>query len=176
LRKLLYILVAAGLLACKHSNKKGIFGSSSQEEEFQYRQLNAEEKATYAAAIREMYDSMFERRGFNGSILVAKNGQVLFEDYRGFSDLRTKDSITPTTPFHLASTSKTFTGMAIMKLQEEKKLNIDDSLQVFFPEFPYSGITVRMLLSHRSGLPNYVYFMPADPAWKHRLATNEDML
>lgn len=123
-----------------------------------------------------MYDSMLGKHGFNGSILVAKNGEVLFEDYHGFSNLHTKDTITPTTPFHLASTSKTFTGMAIMKLQEEDKLNLDDSLQVFFPQFPYSGITVRMLLSHRSGLPNYVYFMPADPAWRHRLATNNDML
>jgi CubicO group peptidase (beta-lactamase class C family) len=148
----------------------------SQEETFHFRKLTSEEKNAYAAAIKRMYDSMLGKHGFNGGILVAKNGEVLFEDYHGFSDLHTKDSITPNTPFHLASVSKTFTGMAVMKLAEEKKLNLDDSLQVFFPKFPYSGITVRMLLSHRSGLPNYVYFMIEDPAWKHRLASNDDVL
>lgn len=176
MKSLLYILVIASFFSCRHPATKGKPGSTTEAEDFHYRQLTPEEKAQYAEAVQRMYDSMLGKRGFNGSILVAKNGEILFEDYHGYSDLHTKDSITPTTPFHLASTSKTFTGMAIMKLSEEKKLNLDDSLQVFFPQFPYPGITVRMLLSHRSGLPNYVYFMVADPAWKHRLATNNDML
>lgn len=177
MKSLFYILLATSLFSCKHSSNKGTSSNSvADSEDFHYRTLTPEEKARYAAAVQRMYDSMLGKHGFNGSILVAKNGQVLFEDYQGFSDLRTKDSITPTTPFHLASVSKTFTGMAIMKLHEENKLSLDDSMQVFFPKFPYSGITVRMLLSHRSGLPNYVYFMVADPAWKHRLATNNDML
>jgi CubicO group peptidase (beta-lactamase class C family) len=119
---------------------------------------------------------MLGKRGFNGGILVAKNGEVLFEDYQGYSNPSTKDTITPETTFHLASVSKTFTGMAIVKLWEENKLNLDDSLQVFFPQFPYHGISVRMLLNHRSGLPNYVYFMVEDRAWRRRLATNNDML
>jgi CubicO group peptidase (beta-lactamase class C family) len=176
LKILLYIFVIALLVSCKHSATTDKHTTVSEAGSFKYRQLSPEEKAQYATAVKRMYDSMLGKRGFNGSILVAKNGEVLFEDYQGFANLRTKDSITPTTPFHLASTSKTFTGMAIMKLHEEKKLNLDDSLQVFFPQFPYPGISVRMLLSHRSGLPNYVYFMPADPEWKHKLATNNDML
>jgi CubicO group peptidase (beta-lactamase class C family) len=177
LKSLFYILLITSLFSCKNSKKDGKASTAGDEaSEFKYRALSLEEKAHYTAAVKRMYDSMLGKHGFNGSILVAKNGEVLLEDYHGFSNLRTKDTITPTTPFHLASTSKTFTGMAIMKLYEENKLNLDDSLQVFFPQFPYSGITVRMLLSHRSGLPNYVYFMPADPAWKHRLATNNDVL
>lgn len=123
-----------------------------------------------------MYESLLLRRGFNGSILISKNGEVLLEDYHGYSDLKSKDTIDTSTAFHIASVSKTFTGMAVMKLWEENKINLDDSLQVFFPEFPYSGITVKMLLNHRSGLPNYVYFMTADTAWRKRLATNNDML
>ncbi|MDQ6814350.1 MAG: beta-lactamase family protein [Bacteroidota bacterium] len=176
MKNLLYIVAFACLCSCKHSSVKVKPDAIAESEEFHYRTLSGEEKANYAAAVKRMYDSMLGNHGFNGSILVAKNGEILFEDYHGFSDLHTKDTISPNTPFHLASTSKTFTGMAIMKLSEERKLNLDDSLQVFFPQFPYLGITVRMLLSHRSGLPNYVYFMPADPEWKHRLATNTDML
>lgn len=178
LKNLFYTLLIVSLFSCKHSNLGGKFKTTSSSENFHfnYRTMSPGEKAAYTAAVKRMYDSMLGKHGFNGSILVAKNGEVLFEDYHGYSNIHTKDSIKPTTPFHLASTSKTFTAMAIMKLQEEKKLNLDDSLQVFFPQFPYSGISVRMLLSHRSGLPNYVYFMPADAAWKHRLASNNDML
>ncbi len=123
-----------------------------------------------------MYDSLLLKRGFNGGILIAKNGEVLLEDYHGYADMKTKDTIDTSTAFHIASVSKTFTGMAVLKLWEEHKLNLDDSLQVFFPQFPYHGITVRMLLNHRSGLPNYVYTMAADPDWRKKLATNEDML
>ncbi len=176
MKSLIYIITIVILFSCKHSKTNGKHDITSQAEDFHYRQLSPAEKTAYATAIRRMYDSMLGKHGFNGSILVAKNGEVLFEDYQGYSDLHTRDSITPTTPFHLASVSKTFTGMAIMKLSEESKLHLDDSMQVFFPQFPYPGITVRMLLSHRSGLPNYVYFMPADPAWRHRLASNNDML
>lgn len=66
--------------------------------------------------------------------------------------------------------------MAILKLWEEDKLSLDDSIQVFFPAFPYKNITIKNLLTHRSGLSNYVYFMPKDTAWRKRLATNHDML
>jgi len=143
---------------------------------FNYRKMTAAETELYKTAVGHMYDSILEKHGFNGSILVAKNGEVLLEDYHGYANPVTKDTITPSTAFHLASVSKTFTGMAIMKLWEDNKLKLDDSLQVFFPDFPYSGITVRMLLSHRSGLPNYVYFMTQDPVWRRKMATNNDML
>lgn len=165
----------ASLLACKQK-ENGKYVRAGATGEFNYRKLTPFEKETYEAAVRHMYDSILIKHAFNGSILVAKNGEVLLEDYHGYSNPVTKDTISPSTTFHLASVSKTFTGIAIMRLWEENKLRLDDSLQVFFPEFPYPGITVRMLLSHRSGLPNYVYFMTQDPAWRRRIATNNDML
>ncbi|MEP6806510.1 MAG: serine hydrolase domain-containing protein, partial [Flavobacterium sp.] len=61
--------------------------------------------------------------------------------------------------FHIASVSKTFTAMAILKLAEQEKLKLDDDVKLYFPNFPYDGITIRMMLTHRSGLPNYLYFM-----------------
>lgn len=146
--------------------------------EANYRKLSNAEVGQYSASLQHLYDSLL-KRNFNGSILVAKNGQVLLEEYRGYANFETKDTITPTTPFHIASISKTFTGIAILKLWEEDKLSLEDSIQRFFPEFPYQGITVRMLLNHRSGLPNYAYVMPTDTAWnwrKKHVATNNDML
>jgi CubicO group peptidase (beta-lactamase class C family) len=121
--------------------------------------LSPAARALYTAEIEKQYQQLFGKNGFNGSILVAKNGEILFEDYRGLSNFKTKDPITPNTPFHLASVSKTFTGMAIMKLREQGKLSLDDMVDQYFPGFPYPGITIQYLLNHRSGLNNYVYFM-----------------
>lgn len=144
--------------------------------ESEFRKLTDKEKRAYQARIDKMYDSLLVRRSFNGGIIVAKNGQILLEDYRGYADFKTKDTITPNTAFHLASISKTFTGMAVLRLAEEKKLSLDDSIQHFFPQFPYHNITVRLLLTHRSGLPNYPYFLTKDTAFRKRMATNQDML
>ncbi|HYJ62642.1 MAG TPA: serine hydrolase domain-containing protein [Parafilimonas sp.] len=136
--------------------------------------LAPEVSTAYSSAVEEFYNQHLEK-GFNGAILVAKNGQILFEQYKGYANFITKDPITEHTPFHLASISKTFTGMAVLKLWEEGKLSLDDTLQKYFPTLPYYGITIRMLLSHRSGLPNYLYFM--DSLWdKHKEMTNEDVL
>jgi CubicO group peptidase (beta-lactamase class C family) len=136
--------------------------------------LSPEAFTAYSTAVEEFYNQHLEK-GFNGAILVAKNGQILFEQYKGYGNFITKDAITQHTPFHLASISKTFTGMAVLKLWEEGKLSLDDTLQKYFPQLPYYGITIRMLLCHRSGLPNYLYFM--DSLWdKHKEMTNEDVL
>lgn len=124
-----------------------------------YSAIPSSAKAAYALEIERQYKQLLVNRGFNGSILVAKNGEILFEDYNGYSNFKTKDPITPNTPFHLASVSKTFTAMAILKLREQGKLELDDTVDEFFPGFPYQHITVQQLLNHRSGLNNYVYFM-----------------
>jgi CubicO group peptidase (beta-lactamase class C family) len=84
--------------------------------------------------------------------------------------------MTDSTPIHIASTSKTFTGVAVLQLAQENKLSLDDSIQKFFPRLPYHGVTVKMLLNHRSGLPNYVYFMEKAKRDKEKQVTNEEML
>ncbi|MEY3507700.1 MAG: hypothetical protein RIR44_932, partial [Bacteroidota bacterium] len=121
--------------------------------------IDSSTKQKYEAQIRASYHDILGKRGFSGSILVAKNGQILFEDYQGFYDVKSKSPITPTTPFHIASTSKTFTAMAILKLWEEGKIELDKTVDTYLTGFPYPEITVRMLLNHRSGLNNYAYFM-----------------
>ena len=100
----------------------------------------------YGQEILDYYDTNLANKGFNGSIIVAKNGQVLFEDYRGTYNFATGEPITEHTPFHLASISKTFTGMTVLKLWEEGRISLDDSLQKFFPKLPYHGVTVKRLL------------------------------
>lgn len=99
------------------------------------------------------------RAGFNGNVLVAQKGVVLYQKCFGLEhfERNQRDSLVPESKFQLASLSKTFTAVATLKLIETGKLSLDDSIQQFYPQFPYHGITIRELLSHRSGLPNYAY-------------------
>jgi CubicO group peptidase (beta-lactamase class C family) len=126
----------------------------------------------------EVFSNKYLRApSFNGALLVAKKGNIVFEKYTGYFNIKKKDSIiNEHTAFHLASLSKTFTAMAVLKLYEQGKLNLSDDVRKFFPTFPYGGVTVFMLLTHRSALPNYVYFME-DLGWdKHKPLTNQDVI
>jgi CubicO group peptidase (beta-lactamase class C family) len=130
----------------------------------------------YRNAVERFYDSALDHPSFNGAFLVAKNGHIIYEKYKGFGDFSKKDSLSEHHAFHIASVSKTFTGMAVMKLYEERRLSLDDTLGKFFPSFPYAGVTVKMLLNHRSGLPNYAYYLEKNKWDKKRKVTNQDVL
>jgi len=130
----------------------------------------------YLSASRHFFDSLFAH-GFNGSILVAKEGEIIYERYSGFKNYRQKkDSIDEHTPFHLASVSKTFTAMAILKLWEQGKLDIHDDVSKYLAGFPFPGTTIKNLLSQRSGLLNYVHYMDQSGWPKNKFLTNADLL
>jgi len=121
--------------------------------------LSNEEKERLIAEVKAKYETLLGNKGFSGEILIAKNGEVIFEDYKGFSNFSDKTAIVPETPIHLASISKTFTGMAALKLWEEDKLDLKAPVTKYISNFPYASVTIEQLLSHRSGLPDYTYFM-----------------
>ena len=91
------------------------------------------------------------------AVLVVRNGRAAFRRGYGVTDLRTRAKIDERTNFRLASFTKQFTAACIMLLARDGKLHYDDHLTDFFPEFPAYGkaITVRNLLNHTSGLPDY---------------------
>jgi len=126
---------------------------------FTYNKLSDTERDRLSAEIKLKYDKLLGNRGFSGQILVAKNGEIIFEDYKGYSNLSQKSPIIPETPIHLASVSKTFTAMVAMKLWEQEKLDLKAPITKYIPNFPYTEVTIEQLLSHRSGLPDYTYFM-----------------
>lgn len=138
--------------------------------------MDKQEFRQYHRVLTSFFDSMLVRRGFYGGILIAKNGEVLYEKYSGFTDDKKSNPITDSTSLHIASTSKTFTGIAILRLVQENKLSLNDSIQKFFPGLPYPDITVKMLLSHRSGLPNYLYFINKKNWDMSKSVTNADVL
>jgi CubicO group peptidase (beta-lactamase class C family) len=113
---------------------------------------------------------------FNGCVLLAKRGRVIYKKAMGFSDHENKKMLDLNSSFQLSSTSKPFTATAVLILMERGKLSLNDSIQKFIPNFPYRGITVRMLLCHRSGLPNYMYFASDYFKDKDKLLSNQDIV
>jgi CubicO group peptidase (beta-lactamase class C family) len=118
--------------------------------------VNAREKNV---KINELYNKVFRKQKLNGCIYINQAGVDIYQNCFGDDcpncNIKQKNSFE--TSFQLASLSKTFTAVSVLKLYEEKKLDIEDSIQKYYPNFPYKGITIKLLLSHRSGLPNYMY-------------------
>jgi len=114
---------------------------------------------------------------FMGAVLVARGDQIIFEHAYGSANLEWQVPNTPTTKFRLGSVTKQFTATAIMLLEERGKLNTDDLLAKYLPDCPpeWSAITVRHLLSHTSGIPNFTAF-PDYPTWRFTPATTEQSL
>lgn len=127
--------------------------------------------------VANFYEKNWDHNTMNGGFLVAKNGQVIFEKYQGISDKSKKSEITSNTPLHIASVSKVLTATAILKLVDQKKLTLDQKVTTLLPTFPYPDVTIRTLLNHRSGLPNYAYFTDQKEIWdRTKILTNQDIL
>ena len=172
------VLFTCFLLSCKSSGHKNIneYSSIKSFELPPPARLNSNIAGEINTACNQWYDSIFPHNNFNGGILVSKNGNIVFEKYNGITNPGTNEAITSKTAFHIASVSKTFTAMCVLKLWQDKKINIDDEFSVYFPEFNYPGVTIKTLLNHRSGLPNYVYFMD-ELGWnRNTFISNKDVL
>ena len=129
--------------------------------------------------IDDYFSRKYIRKQFNGNILFAENGKIISHKSYGYANLKTKEKLTENHSFQLASVSKPFTSVAILQLIENGQINLNDTLQKFFPNFPYEGITIHQLLCHRSGLSQYTHFCDApDSIWpdKNKTINNEDVI
>jgi len=129
--------------------------------------------------LRHKLDSLLERinkrNDFHGSILVAKNGKLAYQNQIGYADFKDKKPLTENSAFQLASVSKQFTAAAIMILKEKNLLKLSDTVTQFFPNFPFKKITIKNLLNHTAGLPKY--FWVAEHEWdKEKAPSNFEMM
>ena len=140
--------------------------------------LTAQYIESKKASIDSFYKKNWPNNSANGSFLVAKNGQIIYEQYEGYSNFRAKTLITKSTPLHIASVSKVVTAAAILKLVNAKRIALDQKVNTILTEFPYPEVTIRTLLNHRSGMRNYAYFTDRDrTVWdRHNILTNQDIL
>lgn len=97
---------------------------------------------------------------FSGTVLVARDGKPIVNKGYGMANYEWSIPNTPQTVFRLGSITKQFTSAAIMLLQEEGKLNVNDAACKYVSECPaaWEPITIRHLLTHTSGIPNYTAF------------------
>lgn len=133
-------------------------------------------KETVQKTTAEKIDSVLNSiPDFNGVALIAYKGVPIYHKAFGMALLTTQQKNDTATLFELASISKQFTATIIIKLQEAGKLNYDDAVEKFIPGLPYPNITVRQLLHHTSGLPEYEKLM--DKEWdKTKMAGNADII
>jgi CubicO group peptidase (beta-lactamase class C family) len=103
-----------------------------------------------------------EHRTAGVSVAVVKNGRTILAKGYGFADLENDVPANPETVYRIGSITKQFTSAAIMRLMEQGKLSLDDTIQKFLPNFPTQGnrVTVRHLLSHTSGIKSYTSLGP----------------
>lgn len=99
---------------------------------------------------------------FNGNVLMYNAGKLYKGSY-GVSNYLEKTPLNDSSVFQLASGSKPITAIAVMQLVEQGKINLTDTVGMYIKDFPYHNITIEMLLSHRSGLSNYMYI--TDSLW-----------
>ncbi len=175
---LLSIILILTVISCKSkSAQNGDQEPKAIDLKINYAPINAENKQHWTDIVGTFYNSIMKPK-LNGQFLVAKNGQILFEAYNGKENLY-KDSsknMNEHSAIHLASVSKTFTGGATLLLEQQGKLKLDDAVAKYLPTFPYKDVTIKMLLNHRAGLPDYTHLL-WDWGWpKHAKATNTDIL
>jgi CubicO group peptidase (beta-lactamase class C family) len=112
---------------------------------------------------------------FNGNVLVAERGRIIYTKNVGSSDSKTKRPLTSDSVFELASITKQFTAAAVMLCKERGLLSLDDYLVKYVPQLHYEGVTVRHMLTHTSGLPEQNELMYK--VWdSDRAATNQDLI
>lgn len=172
--KILIISLFIGLVSCSSPEAK--------QKKIEQKQQKQEEKDSIALVYKPadgnqeldaFMQNLHRKLAFNGNVLIAKKGKIIYQNTFGWADYLHKDSLKITSKFELASVSKPLTALGVLKLVEEERLRLDQTVNDFFPDFPYPNITIQMLLSHRSGLPNYVYF--SEDAWKDRTKAMSNM-
>lgn len=123
-----------------------------------------------------LFKELFEKGKFNGNVLIAENGEVIFKKSFGLANEQTKQKLNLDSKFELASVSKQFTAMGIVQLKKEGKLSYNDKISKYIPELnKYDSITIHNLLIHTGGLSDYMEL--ANAHWnKSNIATNDDMI
>jgi len=141
------------------------------------RKMTPERKQELESALQQLH----KRQLFNGTLLLAEDGEIVFEKTLGIANTSTGEQLHNNSCYRLASVSKQFVAMGIMILEEQGKLKYDDNIQKFFPELSYEGITVRHLLHHTGGLPDYMslfeeHWDKEKASEEKKIASNENMI
>ena len=183
--KLIYITAIAFTLFSSSCTKneanaqtvKSKSKTSDKSYEFAFKKLTPEYIETQKQVVDHYFHNYIDKGGFSGGFLVAKNGEIIYEDYQGYANYESKKLITKDTPMHVASVGKVITSVTVLRLVDLKKLELDQKVNTILKSFPYDNITVRMLLNHRSGIPYYGHFTEKPGVWDRKVTIhNQEVL
>lgn len=123
-----------------------------------------------------LFTQLYNQQQFNGNVLVMEKGQEILKKSYGLADVAHQQALNENSVFDVGSLTKQFTAMAIVLLKERNQLAYTDKLSKYIPELAFYGdITLKNLLNHTSGLPDYMELM--DTKWDHKkIATNQDVI
>jgi CubicO group peptidase (beta-lactamase class C family) len=134
-----------------------------------------------AQTVTEKLDALFNpspatSASFNGNVLAAENGRIIYQKSFGYADFSTRKPNAKDSKFQTASVSKVFTATAVLQLRDRGKLKLTDAVVKYLPDFPFPNIAVRHLLSHTSGLPNLELYESVVRANPELIIGNRDII
>lgn len=126
--------------------------------------------------IDSLLNNLYKKGRINGNVLIAEKGEITYNKSFGFANEKTQEKLNKNSIFDLASVTKQFTATGIVILKEQGKLKYDDPILKYIPELSfYQGVTIKHLLQHTGGLPDYMDLLEASFD-KNKVATNEDII
>jgi CubicO group peptidase (beta-lactamase class C family) len=168
------IILLNMFLSCGNSSNSAVLEFPGNEPRSSNSVLTREQQLM-SDKLDALFTNMNTRGLFNGSVLVAKAGKIIYRKSIGLLDKASRSLLTDSSMFQLASVSKVFTATAVLMLHERGALDINKPLAEYFTDFPYPNITIKQLLNHRSGLQNYIYVLNREISQPDYRMTNEEM-
>ncbi len=153
---IIYLVFIIGIVSCNLSAKSE--KAKKEREKQKNDSLEIADIQLKTKKIEDFFKFFSKETDFNGGALVAYKGKIIYHKVQGLANKKKNEPLKLNSRFQLASVTKPITAIAIMCLYQDSLLNLDDLVSKHILNFPYPKITVRMLLSHRSGLSNYMYF------------------
>jgi CubicO group peptidase (beta-lactamase class C family) len=155
-----------------HSREKKGNEEVEKKPEFQFKKISREdnesEKGLSASTVSRLdnyAEFLYRKRGFNGSIAIGRKGYMVYKKHIGYTNLRYRTKpINDESNFQLASLSKQFIAASVMLLHQQGRLDYEEPAAEYIGGFPYQKVTIRHLLNHTSGVPNYMWL--AERKWK----------
>lgn len=127
-------------------------------------------------ALQALFQPLDSAGAFNGTVLIADSGKIIYEAAYGYANFNSKVKNTLKTKFEIASLSKQFTALAIMQLHQTGKLGYNDKITKFFPKLPYKEVTIGDLIHHSSGIPDFLGWTKSQMASQKVQINNEDVI
>ena len=177
---LIFILITVScFVSCSGNSEEDVIQSPMAIPEIKQNIIHNTDSIIIAEKAKEL-DKIFSRlkklTGFNGTVLYAEKGRVIFKKAYGFKNVRyRRDSLSTVDVFQLASVSKMFTATAIMILKNDGLVDYDTDIKEYLPDFPYDNVTLRLLMTHRAGLPRYMSLSHSEWENKKIPMDNDDM-